>query len=113
MSINLTKQEVRWLQQRYYYLMNYISADVNAPIDPVTYVDSGGDTLLHIAASAGDIEGTRMLLRAGMNPNELGDMGYTPLHYSKEKKHDEVSLLLIQFGARLDIRNEFGKLAGE
>lgn len=113
MSISLSEKETRWLQQHYNYLVNYASDNINDPIDPATYVDSGGDNLLHIAAFRGDTEAVGMLLRAGVDPNLPGEMGYTALHYSHKGKYQEVSALLIEFGARSDIRNKFGKLAGE
>jgi ankyrin repeat protein len=109
MSRPLTPAEISELQRRYGYLVNYQADDPDAPIDPVTYRDSDNDSLLHIAARNGDRCAVELLLEAGVDANLLGDMGSTPLHYAKEKQHSEVAKLLIEHGAREDIRNEFGK----
>jgi ankyrin repeat protein len=109
MSRPLTPEEISELQKRYSYLINYQETNPSAPIDPTTYKDSDGDSLLHIAARNGDRRAVRLLLEAGVDANLLGDMGCTPLHYAREKQHAEVAQLLIENGAREDVRNEFGK----
>lgn len=50
MPVNLNEAEIDELQKKYHYLVNYGSDDQDSPIDPLTYVDSNGDALLHIAA---------------------------------------------------------------
>lgn len=108
--MNLTESEIAELQERYSYLINYESNDPGSPINPLTYVDSNGDHLLHIAAQRGDLRAIELLLRAGQNINKKGDRGCTALHYaSAQKKPDAVSFLLAQ-GASQSIRNDFGQL---
>lgn len=109
----LSEAEIAEIQSRYSSLLNYQSDDVHSPWDPLTYLDSGGDSLLHIAAMQGDVRTASLLLKAGADPNASGDMGYTPLHYAYWKRNDGVIELLIGHGARTDIRNEFGKLPEE
>jgi ankyrin repeat protein len=113
MSLKLTDIEIAELQTRYHYLMNYNSDNVNDPIDPLTYVDSNGDHLIHIASQQGDVPAVQALLRAGIDVNQLGDMGCTALHYARMSHQDDVALVLLQHGAALDIVNGFGKTPDE
>jgi ankyrin repeat protein len=105
--MNLSAAEIEELQKTYSHLVNYESEDPEAPIEPFTYVDSNGDSLFHIAAQQGDLRTIELLLRAGVDVNQLGDMGCTALHYAKTK---DVASLLLAHGASREIRNEFGKL---
>ena len=105
----LTSDQIAALRNSYGDLINYEGDDPLAPIDPVTYREAGGDSLLHIASLRGDHGAVAMLLGAGIDPNILGDMGYTPLHYAALGKHRKTADLLISFGARPDAINEFGK----
>lgn len=104
--MTLTEAEIRELQTRYSYLTNYEAAEPDAPIEPLSYVDSNGDTLLHIAAQRGDLHTIKLLLRSGVDVNRPGDMGNTALHYAKVQ---EVAQLLLEGGAAVDVCNEFGK----
>jgi ankyrin repeat protein len=113
MLSELTAEEVAEIRGRYLDLANYQAEDTFSPWDPLAYLDSGGDSLLHIAAMRGDARTASLLLKAGANPNAAGDMGYTPLHYAYWKRHNDVTELLLAHGARTDIRNEFGKLPEE
>jgi ankyrin repeat protein len=109
----LSESEIAEIRERYRDQLNYQSDDVHAPWDPTTYLDSGGDTLLHIAAMRGDGHTVSLLLNAGVDPNAAGEMGYRPLHYAFRNKHRAVISLLMERGARTDIRNEFGKAPGD
>ncbi len=110
MPIALNPSDVAIIQDRYRYLLNYQADDPTSPIDPMTYRSSDGDTLLHIAVRVGDLHTTALLLEAGFDPNVSGDMGSTPLHSAKAKQNAEIVSLLLRYGAREDIRNEFGNL---
>lgn len=105
--MKISEAEIDELRKKYHYLVNYESDDPGAPIDPVTYVDSNGDTLLHIASKNGDLRTIEILLRAGMNVDQIGDMGATPLHYAE---NEEVANFLLANGASTTILNEFGEL---
>jgi ankyrin repeat protein len=109
----LSQIEISLMQKRYYYLTNYVDNDPDAPIDPLTYRDSNGDGLLHIAARSGDAETVGLLIKAGVDVNLRGDMDSTPLHYAMEKEQKEVVNLLLAHGARSDVRNRFGQLPGD
>jgi ankyrin repeat protein len=109
--MNLNLNEIAEIQARYYYLTNYDKDDPGAPIDPVTYVDSNGDALLHIASAAGDVRTVELLIKAGVRIDLLGDMDNTALHYAKSKGHEDVAKLLIDHGANTEIENRFGQPA--
>ncbi|WP_082468054.1 MULTISPECIES: ankyrin repeat domain-containing protein [unclassified Sphingomonas] len=101
-STQISPDQVATLQSRFADLINYEGDDPLAPIDPLTYKDSGGDGVLHIAAYRGDIEAVALLLDAGIDPNIKGEMGYTALHYTGWQKHWKISKILIARGASLD-----------
>jgi hypothetical protein len=64
-------------------------------------------TLLHIAAFEDSIEGARVLLDRGADPNaSSGDSyGYSPLHCASSA---EMAALLLDRGARVDFRDRHG-----
>lgn len=106
LSMKLDEKEIRELQDKYRDLLNYDVDDPAAPIGPLTYVDSNGDALIHIAAQRGDRRTIELLLKAGVDVNQIGDMGNTALHYAQA---DEIARLLLAHGASVDVVNEFGK----
>lgn len=109
MSMKLTAAEIAEIQGRYSYLVNYETDDPDSPIDPLTYTDSNGDHLFHIAAQRGDLETVEKLLTAGIDINMTGDMGCTALHYSIQKGKDDVANFLLTHGASTNIQNDFGQ----
>ena len=113
MPTALTPELTEEIQKRYYYLVNYETDDPNHPIDPMTYCDSNGDYLLHVAARRGDLRTVELLIGAGLDVNLIGDMGSTALHYAKSGGHTDVVDYLIRKGASTAIRDEFGHLPGE
>lgn len=104
--MSLQESELRELQEKYGYLINYESDDPESPSDPVGYWDSNGDSLLHMAAQCGDRRAIELLLKAGLDVNLVGDMGNTALHYAKT---EEVFNLLLAHGASREVVNEFGR----
>ena len=108
MSKQLTASEVAEIQHRYRYLINYASDSADEPIDPIRYVDSNGDHMLHVAARSGDVRTVELLIKSGQNIDEKGDMGYTALHYAYAHNRRDVIDLLINYGANKDVLNEFG-----
>ena len=113
MPMKIDSKKIKGLQDKYHYLVNYESSDPNEPINPLTYIDSGGDNLVHIATQLGDLDTVSFLIRAGVDINKTGDMGSTALHYAYDGKYQEIIDFLLGHGASLDLRNEFGKLPGE
>ncbi|KAJ7181173.1 ankyrin repeat-containing domain protein [Mycena filopes] len=58
---------------------------------------------LHIAAQAGNVETTKLLLAAGANPAAHWEQDwYQPLHLATERRHVEVMMLLLDAGAPVD-----------
>lgn len=110
MARPLTDTELRELRETFRHVTNYEDDDPFAPIDPLSYRAPDGDTCLHIASRRGDARAVQLLLEAGLDVNASGDMGSTPLHYAASP---EVASLLREAGARTDVRDEFGKTAGE
>ncbi len=111
--MSLTAEEGRAIRDKYSQLREYQSDDLDEPIDPLTFVDPTGDSLLHIAARAGDLDTVGLLVRAGVDVDQIGDMGCTALHHAKMKRHEDVYSFLVAHGASTLIRNEFGLRPGE
>jgi ankyrin repeat protein len=88
-------------------VVNYESDDPLSPVNPLTYRTPEGDTCLHIAAGRGDLRSIELLLKAGLNIDNQGDMGTTPLHCAK---NEETAKFLVKHGAAQNIRDEFGRL---
>jgi ankyrin repeat protein len=108
MPIRLNETTINEIRNRYADLLNYSSDNILDPIDPLSYRDSNGDSLLHIAVLRGDAKTVGTLLAAGFDPNIRGDLGSTPLHYAYEPRNDEIIELLLAHGARTDIEDELG-----
>lgn len=102
----LTEAERAELALVFRDVINYESDDPFTPIESLTYRAPDGDTCLHIAAHRGNLRAVQLLVRAGLNVNDLGDMGYTPLQYARTQ---EVVDFLLQNGADPNIKNEFGQ----
>ena len=113
MSMKLNDEAIAELQKKYDYLINYDSSDPTDPIDPLTYVDSNGDNLMHIAAQLGYVNKIRLLVVAGKNVNQKGDISFTALHYAYGGKHQCAVDFLLAHGTSTEIENEFGKLPSE
>ncbi len=73
--------------------------------------DVDGDTALHVIVRRGELEGVRVLLDAGANPDAIGDMGETPLHIAVGGGHREIAAALMAAGAHGNIVSEFGQSA--
>lgn len=103
----LTQSELDELAVAFADVINYESDDPTAPVDPLTYRAPDDDTCLHIAARRGDLRSIELLLKAGLDIDDRGDMGTTPLHCAKTRV---VEAFLVKYGASVKIRDEFGRL---
>lgn len=82
---------------------------VNGGVDP-NVADYYGWTPLIRAARYGLEAIVRMLLSAGVNPNQmLHRTQQTPLHLSAEDGHYEIVKMLVEAGASIDVRDENGR----
>jgi ankyrin repeat protein len=111
--VSLSIEEIQELNKAFADLLNYDSDDPTDLIEPITYRAPDGDTCLHIAAVRNDLRAAELLLKAGVDVNSQGDMGYTPLHHAVRKKQTAMVELLMSHGASMEIRNEFGKLPSD
>lgn len=73
--------------------------------------DPFGCTALHLAAHAGEANVVAELLDAGHNPNAQENLRETPLHLAVRAGCTECVQALLAGGARVDVRNKFGKTA--
>lgn len=67
-----------------------------------------GDSALHIVVRWGDYEAAKTLLAHGINVNQKGEEGYTPLHEACSHGHKEIAKLLLESGA-----DAFARTAGD
>ena len=68
-----------------------------------------GETLLHLAASAGNLQHTMILLMMGATLNETDVRAETPLHCAAKQGHTKVVSLLLSCGADLNATSTHGK----
>lgn len=106
--IPLSPEQIATLNYRYDDYARYDENARKTPGNPLSFRDADGDTALHMAAIAGDIEAVSWLLNAGIDPNALGDMGRTALHWAIDKQNKGMADLLVSFGAQTDIVDDFG-----
>jgi ankyrin repeat protein len=71
------------------------------------------DTLLHLTARTGDLEGIEVLVASGARVNAIGDLDNTPLHQAAMMGKVESVRKLLELGADPSLRNEFDQTAME
>ncbi len=77
-------------------------------------VNEDGDTLLYVASGAkGGVEVARVLVLGGADLNKLSRQGRTPLHTAAAWCNADIVALLLEAGARTDIKNSDNELAIE
>src|SRR4029077_16003640 len=67
--------------------------------DYTVHVKEGGETALHFAARAGDVEAARLLVDAGANVNDQSASGISATVLAAHSNHDDVVALLLERGA--------------
>lgn len=84
-----------------------IRADFAAPDRP-----SAATLVLARAASSGNLDGTRAALKAGADVDgRTGDTRLTALHAAAERDDARLVALLLDAGARIDARDQYGETA--
>ena len=58
-----------------------------------------GDNALHCVIIWGDCEAAKVLVAHGINVNQKGEEGYSPLHLACEYGHKDIARLLLENGA--------------
>ena len=79
--------------------------------DPKIFPPDPDGTPLHVFAKEGIVEGLRILLAAGLNPNIQDKDQETPLHMAAKEGHLEAFQILLAAGADPKIKNEDGEHA--
>ena len=79
---------------------------------PVSRMDSQGNTPLHWAAAAGQLETAKILITKGADVNGTNRFGCTPLlSVARAKAAPEIVELLVSSGARADAVDQSGENA--
>ena len=73
--------------------------------------DNDGDTALHGAAQAGNVEALRLLLSKGADPNVKNKVGGTPLMWAAVYGNEEAVQELLKAGADPSLKDEDGVTA--
>lgn len=68
----------------------------------------GSMPALHRAAARGRASIIALLLAARAHPDSWDDAGNTPLHFAADLGHARVARVLVDHGARTDLKNNFG-----
>ena len=113
-----------WAEHNMYYVSNSVQhrndlvdillrrgADPNkARIsnEPRAGVNGKQKSALHVAAESRNVEGARLLIKYGANPNVRNDMGTTPLQIAARENQTEMIRLLLRAGASPKIANANG-----
>ena len=79
-------------------------------IDVLNFKDSGKKNLLYIAARNGHDKICEYLINKGMEINDVQWSGSTALHGAAYYGHTNVIKLLLNYGAKTDIKNKFNHL---
>lgn len=74
--------------------------EIDRPLNKI-HTD-GSPYLIHLACQNNYAESLRALLKAGGEPNRLSPLGWLPLDIAVRENHDEICLLLLQYGAESD-----------
>lgn len=98
---------------KFYIFLRPSFVDVHYDFDePMRYVptkERTGDTLLHLATEARNLEIMRFLIREGSSVNALGHLNRTPLHYAAGGRSGKEAVeLLIQSSANVSADDSYG-----
>ncbi len=79
----------------------------------VNQAGSFDSQIIHLASFAGEHEDISLAVALGANPNAIGDLGLSPLHYAILGGCARTVKLLLSLGSDKSIENEFGESALE
>ena len=72
-----------------------------------SFVGTKSETSVHEAAKDNLVETVQLLLKEGANLEDLDSEGLTPLHVAVKYKSLDVARLLVNGGARVDVKDSF------
>jgi ankyrin repeat protein len=76
------------------------TADVGyVTFDSINATNAFGDNALHCVCVWGDLEAAKLLVENGINLNQQGEHGFTPLRVAADFGHNELTAYLISKGA--------------
>jgi ankyrin repeat protein len=78
---------------------------------PVDMADSGGNTMLMLAAYHGHAAAVQALIERGADVNTLNDRGQTPLAGAVFKGYDDVVATLVAAGADPDLGSPSARMS--
>jgi len=90
-----------------YLTTEYIEEAVEKGIDINSIRDDYDRTLLHLAATNGQVYIANMLINNGVDVNARGKQGWTPLHMATYNQSSRVVKLLIEHGADIEAKNRY------
>ncbi|MRD46062.1 hypothetical protein GHT07_02135 [Caenimonas koreensis DSM 17982] len=105
MKKNLKPLPVSYMADKYGKHVEF----VGLPIRSANQVGAFDDTILRIAAFAGQIDDVAVLLDCGAEIDAIGDLGNTPIHLAVLAGQLDVALYLPKRGANARIENDFGE----
>src|SRR4051812_5044436 len=79
---------------------------VSVVFDDVNALNPDGDSALHWAVHRNDLEAARLLIDCGIEINQHGDLGRTPLYAACSWGHVDMVRLLVDHGADLYARTD-------
>ncbi|XP_020632959.1 transient receptor potential cation channel subfamily A member 1-like [Orbicella faveolata] len=88
-----------------------LASEIRYEKDLLQDKDERSRTLLYIASRSGFYDMCELLLEKGACINEVQSTGSTPLHGAAYYGHAQIVGLLLQHGAKTDIKNQFGRTA--
>ena len=80
----------------------------NVGLSSIGKVSVSGNNLLHFAAIKNRADICEILVGLGLDINQRGEHGYTPLHEAAEQGNEKSFVTLLNLGADVHIRNKNG-----
>lgn len=67
--------------------------------DSINATNALGDNALHYVCTWGELDAAKLLVENGINLNQRGEFGFTPLRVAKDFGHNEIVEYLKAYGA--------------
>lgn len=110
----ISPQEIEEIKSLLFHPLEFIDEHGNAEIPgPREFIELDGDAALHRAAAVRCFRAAELLIKAGVDVNAVGDMGYRPLHTAAAAGDWEIYDLLVAAGADVNAEDYSGARAGD